>query len=103
MFGRPQPTNVTKKSFGDAYWRNELFSDYTKDSANLSVTSRLLELNSTLANFSYPPLIILSASDEEPDVEDFGILMNIVETHQIPVFLFTFSGEQLVPEGFGSL
>ena len=99
-FRRPQPTNVTKDFEDDAYWRNELFNYYTSDSANLSVTSRLLELNSTLASLSYPPLILLSASDEEPDVADLGTLMDIVETHQIPVFLFTFSGEQLPPEVF---
>ena len=96
-FGRPEPTNVTKDFENDAYWRNELFNIHTSEaySANMSVTSRLLELNSTLACLSYPPLIILSASDEEPDAEDFGILMDIIETQQIPVFLFTFSGEQL--------
>ena len=89
---------MTKNFENDAYWRNELFDYKTSDSANLSVTSRLLELNSTLNSLSYPPLIILSASDEEPDVAELGILMDIVETHQIPVFLFTFSGEQLSPE-----
>ena len=95
-FGRPEPTNVTKQDFeNDAYWRNELFNYFTPEdySANMSVTSRLLELNSTLANLSYPPLIVLSASDEQPDVEELGILMDIIETQQIPVFLFTFSGQ----------
>ena len=87
---------MTKQDFeNDAYWRNELFNYFTPEdySANMSVTARLLELNSTLANLSYPPLIVLSASDEQPDVEELGILMDIIETQQIPVFLFTFSGE----------
>ena len=92
-FGISTPTNVTKKDFEDGFWRNQLFNFHTTSAASLSVTTRLLELDATLASLSYPPLIVLSASDEEPDVGDLGILMDIIEIHQIPVFLFTFSGE----------
>ena len=93
----PDPTNVTKGDFDLDYWRAKLFPYQTSGaySANLSVTSRLLELNETLDNLSFPPLIILSASDEEPESADFEILMDIVEERQIPVFLFTFPGEHI--------
>ena len=91
------PTNVTKGDFDLDYWRAKLFPYQTSGaySANLSVTSRLLELNETLANLAFPPLIILSASDEEPESADFKILMDIVEERRIPVFLFTFPGEHI--------
>ena len=88
---------MTKGDFDLDYWRAKLFPYQTSAaySANLSVTSRLLELNKTLGNLSFPPLIILSASDEEPDSADFEILMDIVEERRITVFLFTFPGEHI--------